>query len=48
MWDDMQSKIINYLVTHTLDGLAKSSEQYGSYVLSVKEAKEDTTPIPAD
>lgn len=48
MWDDMQSKIINYLVTNTLEGLSKSAEQYGSYVLSVKEAKEDTTPVPAD
>lgn len=48
MWDDMQSKIINYMVTHTLEGLASSAEQYGSYVLTVKEPKEDVTPIPAD
>lgn len=48
MWDDMQSKIINYMVTHTLEGLAKSAEQYGGYVLSVKEPKEDNSPVPAD
>ncbi|MHB1118656.1 MAG: RrF2 family transcriptional regulator [Bellilinea sp.] len=48
MWDDLQSKMINYMVTHTLEGLVKSANEYGSYVLSVAEPKEDTSPIPAD
>jgi len=48
MWDDMQSKIINYMVTHTLESLVKSANEFGSYVLSVPESKEDSSPIPAD
>lgn len=48
MWDDLQSKIINYMVTHTLDGLLKSSIQLGGYVLTVNEQKEKQTPVSAD
>lgn len=46
MWDDLQSKIINYMVTHTLDELVKSSDQFGSYVIPIPESKEDSSPIP--
>jgi len=45
MWDDLQSKIINSLVTNTLEDLVKRSNQLGGYVLSVPEAKEDKSSI---
>ncbi|HWR66141.1 MAG TPA: Rrf2 family transcriptional regulator [Bellilinea sp.] len=48
MWDDLQSKIINYMVTHTLDVLVKRSVDYKSFVVPATEAKQTKTPITAD
>lgn len=48
MWDDMQSKIINYMVTHTLDTLVKRSAQLETFVVPADKTQQDRTPIPAD
>lgn len=48
MWDDMQSKIINYMVTHTLDTLVKRSEQLETFVVPAAQTRQDKTPIPAN
>jgi len=48
MWDDLQSKIINYMVTHTLETLVKRSVQLENYVVPVTETKQDKTPVTAD
>ena len=48
MWDDLQSKIINYMVTHTLDVLVKRSVQLENYVVPSTSTEQNKTPIPAD
>jgi Rrf2 family protein len=47
MWDDLQSIIINTMVTHTLDTLAKRSVQLEDYVVPT-ETQQAKTPISAD